>query len=130
MFVGNFHNHGQRIVEGAVDLDHLGAIGDGACQLSRCNFSLRNEHNGFHSSPGRVSCGRGGGVAGRCADDGRGTASQASLTAAVMPRSLKEPVGLSSFILDEEVESAAKLADKLAAGIKGVLPSSRLTARV
>ena len=76
MLVGDLNDHGQRVVERAVDLDDLGAVGDRAGQFARRDLSLRDEHNGFHPGPGGVGRGRGSGIAGRGTDDSRGAASE------------------------------------------------------
>ncbi len=54
----------------------------------------------------------------------------ASLTAAVIPRSLNEPVGLSPSYLIKSSKPSPSWWAKLSALINGVLPSSRLTIRV
>ena len=69
MPVGDLHDHGQRIVERAVDLNDLGAISHCAGQFPRCDLALRDQHNGLHPGPGGVGCGGSGRIARRSADD-------------------------------------------------------------
>ncbi len=54
----------------------------------------------------------------------------ASLTAAVMPRSLNDPVGLSPSNLTNSSKPPPSSFANFFTGIKGVLPSNRVTGRV
>ncbi len=62
----------QAVVEVAADHDHLGAVHDRLGELAGGDLALRHQHERLDAGPRGVRRHRGGGVAGRRADDGLG----------------------------------------------------------
>ncbi len=92
--LGDFLHQLHAGIEIALDLQHFGTMNHGLRQFAEGDLAIRNQHETGDAGARRIRCCRGRGVAGGSADDGATPASTALVTAMVMPRSLKEPVGL------------------------------------
>ncbi len=84
----------QRGVEVGLERDHASAVDQRLGELAGGDLALGHDHGAAQARSSRIGGGRGGGVAGRGAHDRLAPSLTAAETAQVMPRSLKEPVGL------------------------------------
>ena len=90
--------------------DDLRAIHARLRQLAQRDLAVRQQHHAAQSRAARIGRGRGGGIARARANDQLRTCSpRACVIAAVMPRSLKEQVGLTASYFRIKFEAAARL---------------------
>ena len=118
----------EAVVEVALDLQQLRAVHERLGELAERDLALGHEHGAGQAGPRGVGRRRRAGVAGEAQMTAWLPSSTALLMAIVMPRSLKDPVGLAPSTL--RYTSQPVSSDRCGAGTSGVPPSRSVTTGV